>query len=94
MRFYAMYRPLRVFMSIGALLGGIGLLMVLRFLYFYLLGEGVGHVQSLILAAILIIVGLQTCLIGLLADLVQMNRKMIEEALYRVRDMESRHRDG
>jgi hypothetical protein len=45
-------------------------------------------VQSLILAAILTIVGFQVCLIGLMADLVRLNRKMMEEAVYRVRRME------
>jgi hypothetical protein len=60
----------------------------LRFLYFFLQKGGAGHVQSLILAAILIIVGFQVCLIGLIADLVRLNRKMLEDALYRVRRME------
>jgi hypothetical protein len=60
----------------------------LRFLYYFLAGPGTGKVQSLILAAILTIVGFQVCLIGLIADLVRLNRKMLEETLYRVRRME------
>jgi hypothetical protein len=60
----------------------------IRFLYLMLVGHRVGHVQSLILAAILIIVGFQVILIGLLADLLSCNRKLLEEALYRVRKME------
>jgi hypothetical protein len=81
-----MYQPLRVFLTLGgALLGG-ALLLGLRFLYFYWLGGGAaGHIQSLILAAILAIVGFQVCLIGLVAELVRLNRKMAEETLYRVR---------
>jgi hypothetical protein len=51
-------------------------------------GTGTGHVQSLILAAVLAIVGFQVLLIGLLADLVRMNRKMLEEMLYRERRRE------
>jgi hypothetical protein len=51
-------------------------------------GERVGHIQSLILAAILIIVGFQILLIGLLADLIANNRKLLEETVYRVRKLE------
>ena len=61
------------------------MLLGLRFLCLYAVGRGAGHVQSLILAAILSIVGFQVCLIGLIADLVSMNRKMLEETLYRAR---------
>lgn len=88
LRFYTMYRPLRVFTTLGGvlLLGGVAL--GARFLYFYLTGTGFGHVQSLILAAILSIVGFQVLLIGLLAELVRLNRKMLEDILYRVRRWE------
>jgi glycosyltransferase involved in cell wall biosynthesis len=89
LRFYTMYRPLRVFMTIGSLLILGGLLFGLRFLFYFVAGSGeAGHTQSLILTAILIIVGFQVCMIGLIAELVRMNRKMIEEALYRVRRLE------
>ncbi|MGD8244455.1 MAG: glycosyltransferase family 2 protein [Anaerolineae bacterium] len=88
LRFYIMYRPLRVFLSMGGVLIAGGVALGLRFLVYFLLGQGTGKVQSLILAAILTIVGFQVCLIGLMADLVRLNRKMLEEALYRVRQME------
>jgi glycosyltransferase involved in cell wall biosynthesis len=88
LRFYIMYRPLRVFVAMGGSLIVGSLVLGVRFLTFYLQGGGAGHVQSLILAAILAIVGFQVCLIGLIADLVRMNRKMLEETLYRVRGME------
>ena len=88
-RFYTMYRPLRVFTMIGGTFIAGGMVLGLRFLYlFWRRGGATGNVQSLILAAILIIVGFQVCLIGLMADLVSLNRKMVEEALYRVRRME------
>jgi glycosyltransferase involved in cell wall biosynthesis len=91
-RAYTMYRPLRVFVGIGAVFAGAGVLLGLRFLYFYLIGlatnSPVGHVQSLILAAVLIIVGVQIGLIGLVADLISFNRKLMERTLYRVRRME------
>lgn len=93
-RFYTMYRPLRVFTAMGAVLIAGGVALGLRFVYFFLQNRGAGHVQSLILAAILTIVGFQVCLIGLVADLIQMNRKMLEEILYRVRKEElDRFRD-
>lgn len=87
-RFYTMYRPLRVFMAMGGVLITGGVVLGLRFLYFYMAGRGAGHVQSLILAAILTVIGFQVCLIGLIADLVGLNRKMLEETLYRIRRME------
>lgn len=85
LRFYTMYRPLRVFVTTGAVLIAAAASLGVRFLYFYALGRGAGHIQSLILAAILSIVGFQVCLIGLIADLVSMNRKIQEEGLYRAR---------
>lgn len=87
-RFYTMYRPVRVFTTIGGILTTSGAVIGLRFLYFYLQGQGTGKIQSLILAAILIIVGFQVWLIGLIADLVRLNRRMLEDTLYRVRQME------
>lgn len=85
LRFYTMYRPLRVFMTAGGALIAAALVLGVRFLYFYASGRGAGHVQSLILAAILSIVGFQVGLIGLAADAVSMNRKMLEEMVWRTR---------
>lgn len=87
-RAYTMYRPLRVFTAIGTLMAFVGTLLGLRYLYFLAVGQPGGHLQSLILAAILLIVGFQVLLIGLLADLIGFNRQMTEELLYRVRRME------
>jgi len=89
MRAYAMYRPLQVFSVIGLTFIGAGLIPGLRFLYFYFwLDERLGHIQSLILCAILLIVGFQILLIGLLADILSSSRKIIEETAYRVRKLE------
>ena len=88
LRAYTMYRPLRVFSVLGSALILLGMVPGIRFLYFIYIGRRVGHVQSLILAAILIIVGFQVLLIGLLADLLSRNRKLLEEVIYRVRKME------
>jgi hypothetical protein len=87
-RAYTMYRPLRVFSLLGGLLIFAGMLLALRFLYFYLIGQGGGHIQSVILSAVLLIIGFQILLIGLLADLVSGNRKILEEVLYRLRRVE------
>ncbi|MEO7966000.1 MAG: glycosyltransferase family 2 protein, partial [Gemmatimonadaceae bacterium] len=88
MRAYTMYRPLRVLSALGALFIFLGLVPALRFVYLYATGNRIGHIQSLILAAILTIVGFQILLIGLLADLIANNRKLLEETLYRVRKLE------
>ena len=88
LRAYTMYRPLRVFTILGGAMIIAGMVPGVRFLWFFVAGERVGHIQSLILAAILIIVGFQILLIGLLADLIANNRKLLEETLYRVRKME------
>ena len=83
-----MYRPLRVFTAMGGIMSFIGILLGLRYVYFIVMGQAGGHVQSLILTAILLIVGFQVLLIGLLADLIGFNRQIMEELLYRVRRME------
>ncbi len=87
-RTYTMYRPLRVFLFLGLLMLTAGTVLGLRFMYFYVTGSGMGHVQSLILTAILLIVGFQVCLIGVVADLIGFNRKILEETLYRIRKLE------
>jgi glycosyltransferase involved in cell wall biosynthesis len=87
-RIYTMYRPLRVFSAAGLLLIFLGLFWGLRYFYFLIIGQGAGHVQSVILAAFLLIVGFQVLLIGLLADLIGFNRKILEEMLYRLRRLE------
>lgn len=88
LRVYTMYRALRVFLALGIGMILVGMIPGIRFLYLMIIGHRVGHVQSLILAAILIIVGFQVMLIGLLADLLSCNRKLLEEVIYRVRKME------
>ena len=88
LRAYTMYRPLRVFFFIGGLMIAGGLALGTRFLYYYFSGMGEGKIQSLILTAILLIVGFQTCMIGLVADLINFNRKILEETLYRIRRLE------
>ena len=69
-RMYGMYRPLRLFTIAGGVFLGVGLVAIARFLYFVLLGEGDGHVQSVVLGGTLVLLGAITLLMGLLSDLV------------------------
>jgi glycosyltransferase involved in cell wall biosynthesis len=87
-RIYAMYQPLRLFVSLGLLLVGLGAAVGLRFLWFFVMEGGAGHVQSLILAAVLSIVGFQVIVMGLVADLIAANRRIGEDVLYRVKQLE------
>jgi len=88
-RIYTMYEPLKVFTYIGLLVFSGGVALGIRFLYyFFFVDRGIGHIQSLILAAVLMILGFQVVLIGLLADVISANRKLLEELVYRVRSLE------
>jgi glycosyltransferase involved in cell wall biosynthesis len=89
-RIYALYEPLRVFWRLGGLCLLGGAVIGIRFLVDYLWTGGAGHIQSLILAAVLVIVGFQTMLIGLVADLIGSSRALLEDTLVRVREIELR----
>jgi glycosyltransferase involved in cell wall biosynthesis len=89
-RIYTMYEPLKVFSYIGSAVFLAGFAISLRFLYYYLFAHGAeGKIQSLILSAVLMIVGFQVVLIGLVADVISGTRKLLEDLLYRVRRMEA-----
>jgi hypothetical protein len=89
-RIYAMHEPLKVFTYIGSTVFLAGVVTSGPFLYAFFKGGGYaqGHLQSLILAAVLMIVGFQVILFGLLADVLSGTRKLLEDLLYRVRSME------
>ena len=78
-RIFVVYRPFRFFMTIGTALFVAGLAIGIRYLYFFFAGEGGGHVQSLILASVLLGMGFQTMLIAFVADLLAANRRLLEE---------------
>lgn len=84
-RIFVIYRPFRFFAAIGLILFIAGFVVGLRFLFFYFGGQGGGHIQSLILAASLLIMGFQTVLVAFLADLLAANRKLLEEIRYMVK---------
>ena len=93
-RMYMMYSPLRLFSLIGVALCLIGIVPIGRFLYFYLAGGGDGHIQSLILGSVSMAMGFFAFLIGMLADLVNFNRHLIELTLEKVRAMELAERNA
>ncbi len=84
-RIFVIYRPFRFFATISALMLAGGMALGVRFLYFYLTGDGEGHIQSVILAAALLGMGFQTLLVAFLADLLAANRKLLEEVRYMVK---------
>lgn len=89
LRSFAMYKPMRLFGILGSVFFGAGLLLGLRFLWiFATTGSGSGHVQSLILCAALLMIGVQLFIAGVQADLIADNRKLLEDVQYRVRKME------
>jgi len=78
-RISVVYKSFQFFMTIAAILFGLGVLLGIRYLYFYFTGEGDGHIQSVILAGVLMGMGFQTGLIAFIADLLSVNRKLLEE---------------
>ena len=84
-RIFVIYQPFRFFGAIGFTLFLAGFALGLRFLYYYLSGEGDGHIQSVILSGILLTMGFQTILVAFLADLLAANRKLLEDVRYRQR---------
>lgn len=88
-RAYAMYNPLKVFATTGTLLALLGFLPILRFLYFYFVaGDGGGHIQSLVLGGVLVMIGVLSVMFGIVADLVGRNRQLLEMTLLRLRSLE------
>ncbi|MDJ0758582.1 MAG: glycosyltransferase [Woeseiaceae bacterium] len=88
-RIFIIYRPFRFFMTIGVIIFAIGTLIGLRFVWYYLTGDGSGKIQSLILAAVLLGMGFQTILIAFVADLLAANRKLLEEQRQKLRSLAS-----
>lgn len=90
-RAFMMYKPLRFFTIIGSIIFLIGLILGIRFLVFVFMGESGGHIQSLILASTLLLLGFQTFISGLQADLIASNRKLLEDIQERVRRLDYDH---
>ncbi len=87
-RAFLKYKPLRFFFMLGITPFMIGVILGIRYLILIAMGTAGGHVQSLILATILILIGFIAIMIGLLADIIAANRKLLEDIQYRIRKIE------
>ena len=90
LRMFIIYRPFRFFASIGGFIALVGFGLLSRFLFLYFLDNGNGHIQSLIISSILVITGFQIIIFGVLADLLSINRKLIEDVQVRVKKIENK----
>lgn len=88
MRMFIVYRPFRFFITIAFILGFIGLLLVARFVYFFVQGSGNGHIQSLIFSAMFLISAVQLAVIAIIGDLLSINRKLLEDVQIRLKSLE------
>ena len=87
-RSFVMYKPFKFFLTLGAFIILFSLIFVIRFLFYFSIGDGTGHIQSLILSSMLFIIGFLTVITGLQADTIAANRKILEDIQYRVRKMD------
>ena len=88
LRIFVVYRPMRFFMTLAGLLFFAGTILAIRYLYFVFIGEGSGHIQSVILAALLLGSGLLLVVVALIADLIAVNRKLLEKVDWRLCKLE------
>lgn len=88
LRVFVIYRPLSLFFWSGAMLWLVGLAAGARFLVHYALGDGSGHIQSLILTAVCLIIGGLLFMMGLIADLIATNRKLLERVHLRLQHIQ------
>jgi glycosyltransferase involved in cell wall biosynthesis len=93
LRIFVIYRPFRFFGTIGVILFGAGFLIGVRFLWKFFGGEGSGHIQSLILASVLLGMGFQTILIAFVADLLSANRTLLEDIRFKTARLSESHRN-
>ena len=87
-RAYMMYRPLAAFAAIASVFGASGVGLGIRYIYKRMKGEGEGHIHSLIFSSMLIIIGVLAGVVGLLADVISGNRKLLQEIQYELRKMD------
>jgi len=91
-RIFIIYRPFSFFSTIAIIFFGLGFLIGLRFMIYYFNGQGGGHIQSLILAALLLGVGFTTLLTAFITDLLAANRKLLEDVRFRLRSQKNSDR--
>jgi len=88
LRMYAMYQPLRTFITLGTLFFLVGAVPLLRFLVLFAMGDGDGHIQSVALGGVFVVLGIVTYLFAMVADLISHNRQLLEITLEKVRRLE------
>jgi glycosyltransferase involved in cell wall biosynthesis len=87
-RAFMMYKPLTFFLICGSIPFIAGAVLIVRFLIFFAHGAVMGHIQSLVVASMLVMVGFMTFILGLQADIIAANRKILEDVQFRIRRME------
>ena len=93
LKVYSMYRPLKIFTIAGGTTFILGFIIGCRYLFFFFMGQTEGHIQSLILSAILLIVGFQIIMMGIAAELIAVNRQLLEDIQVRIKTQETRPKD-
>jgi glycosyltransferase involved in cell wall biosynthesis len=92
LRSYFMYRPLSAFLTLGLIVTALGLVPIVRFVWFFAMGEGDGHIQSLVIGSLFVSVGYITTVIAFLSDAIATNRRLTEECLERLRTIDADRR--
>lgn len=87
-RSYMMYKPMHFFITLGCFPFFIGIGLGLRFIVAWCRGSGQGNIQSLILCSTLIMIGVMVWVLGMLADVIAANRKILQEVQQKVRDID------
>ncbi len=87
-RVYTMFNPFRLFATAGTFFLMLGTLIGCRFLFYYLIGQGGGKIQSLILGSILTLIGFQLIVLGFISDIISANRRLIEDVLLRTKKLQ------
>jgi glycosyltransferase involved in cell wall biosynthesis len=90
-RVFLLYRPMKFFFTLGTFFLLVGMMPGLRFLYYFMMGEGTGKIQSLIFMAVLMVAGLLCYTVGLITDLIAVNRKLLEDIRVHVNRMSEKH---
>jgi len=91
-KIFITYRPFRFFAWLGGILFLAGFLIGIRFLYYFVVGDGTGHIQSLILSSLLMSMGFMVVVTGVLADLISVNRTLLEQIGWRLKKVEEKQR--
>jgi glycosyltransferase involved in cell wall biosynthesis len=88
MRSYVMFKPHTLFLTLGVFFLILGLIPFVRFLIYVLIGEGDGHLQSLIFGSAMLIGSLLSFALLVIADLLKTNRILIEDQLERIKEIQ------